>query len=118
MAQCSETPWRLRSFYLLRRLRLSFRVDGSARGGGSRASSRTIRGGGRSARLPSWSATRAVLADYQRRRGDAGGREPAGHQMLGDDQVGCRGCCYVGGRREGWWRYTDLSKYCYPRSNQ
>src|SRR5439155_3464170 len=49
------------------------RVDGSSRGHGSCASTRTIRGGGGSARLPSWGASRAALAGYQHRRGDGGG---------------------------------------------
>src|SRR5438045_7912441 len=77
------------------------RVDGSWRGDSSRASTRKIRGGGGSGRLP-------VLACYTggpRRLSPPGAEMTAGENRR---EVGCLSrmsgfldCCYVGERRQG-----------------
>src|SRR5438876_3304687 len=124
MVQRSETPW---SFLLPPVVRPSLswvcrwpmvradapcvRVDGSWRGDSSRASTRKIRGGGGSGRLP-------VLACYTggpRRLSPPGAEVTAGENRR---EVGCLsrnvgilGLLLRGRASSGWWRYTDLSKY-------
>src|SRR6266516_2199650 len=62
---------------------------------------------------PSSSATRAALAGYRHRCGDDGGREPAGSQR-GLSRTSRKSRLSLRGRvSSGWWRYADLSKYCW-----